>query len=353
MSKKIIFADQLRVLAFLSVVIVHWFGTFWIERKLVSGAIFAPPVSVEDPGWYVRLVPSFLPDFNFGPFGVAVFFLISGFVIPFSCRAKSAKGFIFSRALRIYPTYAVSLSLTILAVYITSRYFWGEVPEISWKTILANVTLTQTLVMAPSIDLVNWTLAIEIKFYLACFLLRKFIVKNQFYPFVFLSVITFFMNVHHSKMPGMLAMDMMFITFMSIGVLFNYHFIGAMSSARAYGYGVIQLFIFWKTLQISQIAPQTNVEMMCVTYATLLFSGCYLLRDRFRDLRLLSFLSGISFPFYALHSVIGYCILRLMVEHGINYIAATFVTFIFIIALATCVHHIIEKRSILWGKWCR
>ena len=154
-------------------------------------------------------------------------------------------------------------------------------------------------------------------------------------------------------MPGLRAMDIMFITFMSIGVLFNYHFIGAMSSARAYGYGVIQLFIFWKTLQISQIAPQTNVEMMCVTYATLLFSGCYLLRDRFRDLRLLSFLSGISFPFYALHSVIGYCILRLMVEHGINYIAATFVTFIFIIALATCVHHIIEKRSILWGKWCR
>ncbi|WP_312064605.1 acyltransferase family protein [Pantoea septica] len=353
MSKKIIFADQLRVLAFLSVVIVHWFGTFWIERNLVSGAIYAPPVTSADPGWYTKLVPTFLPDFNFGPFGVAVFFLISGFVIPFSCRAKSAKGFIFSRALRIYPTYALSLLLTISAVYITSMLFWGETPNITWKTILANITLTQTLVMAPSIDLVNWTLAIEIKFYIACFLLRHLIVKNKFYPFVFLSIATFFINLHRQHFPGMLAMDMMFVTFMSIGVLFNYHFIGAMSTPRAYTYAIMQLFIFWKTLQISQIAPQTPVEIICVTYALILFTGCYLVRDRFKDIKILSFLSGISFPFYALHSVIGYCMLRLMVEHGVNYLAATAVAFIIIIMMATCVHHIIEKRSIAWGKWCK
>lgn len=353
MSKKIVFADQLRVLAFMSVVIVHWFGTFWIERSLVAGAIYAPPVTSADPGWYNRLVPPFLPDFNFGPFGVAVFFLISGFVIPFSCRAKSAKGFLLSRALRIYPTYALSLFLTITAVYLTSTLFWGATPDISWKTILANITLTQTLVMAPSIDLVNWTLAIEIKFYLVCFLLRSFIVKNQFYPFLVISVATFFMNLHHQRYPGMLAMDMMFLTFMSIGVLFNYHFIGSLSAPKAYAYGVVQMLIFWKTLQISQIAPQTSTEIICVIYALLLFTGCYMVRERFSDVKLLSFLSKISFPFYALHSVIGYCMLRMMVESGVNYLAATIISFIVIITLATCVHHLIEKRSIAWGKWCK
>lgn len=353
MSKKIIFADQLRVLAFLSVVIVHWFGTFWIERNLVSGAIFAPPVSAADPGLYAKMVPTFLPFFNFGPFGVSIFFLISGFVIPFSCRAKSAKGFILSRALRIYPTYALSLSLTLCAVYVTSIMFWDVTPDINWKTILANITLTQTIFMTPSIDLVNWTLAIEIKFYLACFLFRYFIIRNQFFPFVILALISFVMNKNQNHMPGLLPMDMMFITYMSIGVLFNYHIIGAMSVPRAYVYGILQMFIFWKTLEFSQISSQATVEIMCGLYSLILFSGCYLLRERFRDFQVLKFLSGISFPFYALHSVIGYCILRLLVERGVNYIPAAIFTFACIVSIAFAVHLVIERKAIGWGKFCR
>ena len=35
-SGKIIFADQLRVLAFLSVVATHWVGVFWVHPDTIS-----------------------------------------------------------------------------------------------------------------------------------------------------------------------------------------------------------------------------------------------------------------------------------------------------------------------------
>ncbi len=42
---------------------------------------------------------------NFGAFGVALFFLISGFVIPLSFQSYGRLDFLVARFFRIYPTY--------------------------------------------------------------------------------------------------------------------------------------------------------------------------------------------------------------------------------------------------------
>ena len=47
---------------------------------------------------------------NWGPFGVALFFVISGFVIPFSFETYGRLDFIVARFFRIYPTYLTGLS---------------------------------------------------------------------------------------------------------------------------------------------------------------------------------------------------------------------------------------------------
>ena len=48
------------------------------------------------------------PLLSLGQLGVALFFLVSGFVIPISLPKYSVPGFLVARVLRIYPTYAVA-----------------------------------------------------------------------------------------------------------------------------------------------------------------------------------------------------------------------------------------------------
>ncbi|MCQ4062259.1 acyltransferase, partial [Klebsiella pneumoniae] len=72
---------------------------------MIENLIFAPPLDVSMPvylGWLHRL-----PQFNWGAFGVALFFLISGFVIPFSFVKATWLSFLVGRFFRIFPLYAV------------------------------------------------------------------------------------------------------------------------------------------------------------------------------------------------------------------------------------------------------
>ncbi len=56
--------------------------------------------------------PWFMP----GPFGVALFFLISGLVIPFSFDRHRTGAFLLARLLRIYPTYLAALLIEVLTL---------------------------------------------------------------------------------------------------------------------------------------------------------------------------------------------------------------------------------------------
>lgn len=118
---KIPFANILRGIAVLSVLIAHYIGVFGSIKGAYGG--FS-----ELPG---RPYPAFLdvllviPDLNYGPLGVALFFLVSGFVIPFSVTSLyGQKGwrlsFFLARFLRLWPTYFVGLMITLLSLHIAA-----------------------------------------------------------------------------------------------------------------------------------------------------------------------------------------------------------------------------------------
>lgn len=99
---------------------------------------------------------------DLGKMGVALFFLVSGVVIPFSLfRAESPiRNFVISRLFRLYPIYWVSL-LVILILGTRSE------PS-SLFTILANLTMFQKFIGIQDINGVAWTLQIELMFYITC-----------------------------------------------------------------------------------------------------------------------------------------------------------------------------------------
>jgi peptidoglycan/LPS O-acetylase OafA/YrhL len=98
--------------------------------------------------------------FNFGRFGVALFFLLSGFVIPFSFRTdRPLLGFVISRVFRLYPAYWLSLGFALLVL----PAIGAQVP--APRVIAANLTMMQKYLGQPDVVAAYWTLATELAFY--------------------------------------------------------------------------------------------------------------------------------------------------------------------------------------------
>jgi peptidoglycan/LPS O-acetylase OafA/YrhL len=122
---------------------------------------------------YVNLAPAvagtWLYDItrviDLGRVGVVVFFLISGFVIPFSIRADrpaAIGSFLIKRAFRIFPAYWLSIPFGAFATY----WLWGR--PFGALDLAVNFTLLQDWLGFPSAEGLYWTLLVEWVFYFLC-----------------------------------------------------------------------------------------------------------------------------------------------------------------------------------------
>jgi peptidoglycan/LPS O-acetylase OafA/YrhL len=114
---------------------------------------------------HVRWLNDFVSEIDIGRIGVVVFFLISGFVIPFSIRPGSAApigSFAIRRVLRIYPAYWLSVPLAAFV------FFWSGTRPFTAGDFLVNLTLLQELFGVGDANPVCWTLLVELAFYALC-----------------------------------------------------------------------------------------------------------------------------------------------------------------------------------------
>ncbi len=102
-----------------------------------------------------------------GVFGVVLFFIISGFVMPFAAGSNfNAGSFIIRRVFRIYPLVLVVFAIVGLVA------LTGALPDLSYisaasaKDWIANVFLVQDYVGARPVWGVTWTLSLEITWYI-------------------------------------------------------------------------------------------------------------------------------------------------------------------------------------------
>ncbi|WTN31916.1 acyltransferase [Streptomyces canus] len=108
-----------------------------------------------------------MPEFNTSRYGIMVFFLVSGYIIPASLeRRGSVRTFWIGRIFRIYPLWA-AVAVAALGAHLLGiaeiRDFGGESTA---AAVIAHVTLFQELLGTPNLLLVLWTLSYEMAFYL-------------------------------------------------------------------------------------------------------------------------------------------------------------------------------------------
>ncbi|GAA3468222.1 acyltransferase family protein [Nonomuraea roseola] len=111
------------------------------------------------------VIPSLRPYwFNLGMYGVLVFFLVSGYIIPTSLeRRGDVGGFWIGRVFRLYPLY-----LTVIALVMATSWWMPirrEVPRDS-SSIAAHATMLHDVLGTGAAVDTMWTLAYEMVFYL-------------------------------------------------------------------------------------------------------------------------------------------------------------------------------------------
>jgi len=360
---RIEYANTLRGMAALAVIVSHYYGVFWLAQPAVESLTNIPALSFDGipiPQYILWLHKLDLS--NFGAYGVALFFLISGFVIPFSLHKSTWLGFLTNRIFRIYPVYIVGFTITLLAIAIGSHVSHRSWPFSHNEVLIHYIPGVRDLLWSRNIDGIIWTLEIEIKFYLICALLISLFRKNSlkvFFTPAVLFIAAILLNhfitelsqanstFYHLSLTYIFSSQ--FIIFMFIGVTLNYLHIKKLPPDKAYL--IISVLFLLFCIQWS-IGPYKASIYTAWSYLfaiiTFLFANTF--QNPFRGNSIFNFFANISYPLYVIHGVAGYTALSIMLKAGVN--PSTSLMFVTITAflLAYLIHRFVELPSQVIGK---
>jgi peptidoglycan/LPS O-acetylase OafA/YrhL len=292
-GERFVFANQLRALAALCVVGIHLTGVYWTAPQLVADATFSAPHTGPWPFFAPWLSTPWL---NLGPFGVALFFLISGFVIA----------------------------------------------EVS------------------SIDFVNWTLIVEIKFYVLMALLIGAVRRGSlivlFAVAACILAVSTFSHEIFVLIPALLSTlrifenTSLYVLFMLIGVVFRYHARGLFGAKRLVASALALFAAFAICWPLTFFRGEYPLAPINYGYAAIVFGVTYALRAYARPARVLDFFAAVSYPLYLVHFLVGLALLQLLIGRHVDVTLATLLAFGSAIALAAALRDAIELRSQRFGK---
>ncbi len=127
---------------------------------------------------------------KFGSYGVDVFFVVSGFVIPYSLAQKNYTlsrffAFMRSRFWRIEIPYLASLLLAVCMAFLVASYKKTAF-HFDWTQLLAHVLYLNSFIGIDWLVPVYWTLAIEFQYYVWIGLLFPYLLpkKNIFIRYI-------------------------------------------------------------------------------------------------------------------------------------------------------------------------
>ena len=350
------FAQAIRGPACLLVMLAHFGQTFLTEQPTVGAVALFPPVSgLPRPPW--SGVTGFLADANLslGHIGVFLFFLVSGFVIPFSLRDGRLGGFFARRFFRLYPTLWACLAITVLTLVVHLHSLGYTLPY-DVRAVAGNGLLLSPYLRSRWIEPVLWTLAIEELFYLLAALMawRGRLADGRVVGGAAAVLTAVALAAGTAQRPATvlfwLGFNATFVLFILVGLAFNHVFHGRWSGRRAAAGGAGLMACFALALWRGPVAPQAAVYLTSSAVALAAFGGLYAGRRRLPQWRPLDALSNISYPLYLLHAVCGYVVMRVVFVRTGNYYLAAGVALAGAVAVAAAVHAVVERPSIALGR---
>lgn len=287
----------------------------------------------------------------FGYFGVALFFLISGFVISLTVKPNTTvREFLINRFSRLYPAYWASIVIITGIHFIMLKGHLGN-----FSNTVINITMLQNWMGTEDLDGTYWTLHVEMTFY---FLATAIIVFNQIKNILLIFFTILFLLATCSIFQLINIYPKITNLFVFIFPLTNYfsYFLAGVCFCSVYkngsNYLMHLLICICFLLSIITIPLFQNVKLNIIPFnlyaivCAVIFLIFYLLiihKLSFLNLSAFRFFGKISYSLYITHFYISFCfIVPVLESKGVNWIVVRFITIAIIFPLAYIVNRFVE-----------
>ncbi len=316
--------DDLRGIAILSVVIYHYFYVFY--RKIDSNNIF------------IQNFNTFNDFLNFGAFGVSLFFIVSGFVIPMSLQGENRRqvvvNFFVKRFFRLYPTYWFAIIMIVSIVFL-----FKDTNAFSLTQVMINFTMMQDILKAQSIDGVFWTLMIEIKFYVLSAILFYIGILKKINLIILFFLLLSITSLYLGYMDGNRGFGnsiLSYLMLMYLGTSFYFYYIKEIEkNTLIYLIFVVVIYYFSNQFFLFDNGYGARSGYSLATILSILIFTIAIQSKKPLS-KFTSFFGNISYSFYLLHQVIGYLLISQFLNRDIPSPYAQILT-IFIMAIVSLI----------------
>ncbi len=303
--------------------------------------------------------------------GVAIFFLISGFLIPISIKKYGSLGFLVARIFRIFPIYGLVLALiaTITAIYFSDFHaplhtaiYLPSFSALSlytqdWRSYLWSLLLLPERLGKSFIEPVAWTLRVEVIFYVIAAFLNTFSSTRKFSTLFLTGTILCFL----SRVPYNIDSNTNFlifylltlmrgyasnVIFILIGTAFYNHF-SQKEPARLSIQLVLQVFLL---LSLCFIAGLKGALFISYGIGLIVFYASLSFRRILRKNSFLNWIGDISYPLYLSHNLFGIMLNFLLLGILNNSYLALFLSTLAIFGISYMLHICIEQPCNSFGK---
>lgn len=298
---------------------------------------------------YTTIFPNFYPagetvdlPFDYGYYGVHLFFMVSGFVILMSLSKNKGAGFVKSRFIRLYPVYWASALLTLAVL-------WAAAPfsaTYSASTALINLTMLQGFLKIPSIDGVYWSLTYELGFYVFLY-----------------SIYRLRLDRYIQAVPVFMAAGAALFPLVGPYIPHPLHlFVAIHDYSHLFACG-LSLYLIrqngWSKLQAAVLiaAPLIQFEydgliggIICAALVLMMIWASQMAYRPNRLYKPFLWLGGISYALYLTHQMIGYVIMARLQQIGFSAEVSFVATLISVLVLAHILSTLVEKPSARWLK---
>jgi peptidoglycan/LPS O-acetylase OafA/YrhL len=261
--------------------------------------------------------------FPLGHHGVDLFFIISGFVILMTLdRARSTREFVVARFSRLFPAFWTACGLTLL---VTTLFPLDDQP-LAWTDAALNLTMIPRVLGAEYIDGVYWTLQTELIFYAVAGL-------------------TVAIGARKHLLLVLGALVLLDAIGVRVGGRFRFFLIGVVF------YELMGRRLGWKDCVLLALCLAGIIRheawigvAMITAMAAAVFAAS---RRRIPLLAnpVLVYLGVVSYSLYLVHQNIGYVIIKLAYEVGLNPHAAVLAAIAVAIALASILTFGVERPA--------
>jgi peptidoglycan/LPS O-acetylase OafA/YrhL len=322
-QKDIDIIEYLRVFASLAVMWFHFTN---------GNAAFLLPGALEQSGAY-------------GWLGVEIFFVISGFIIPYSMWRSHFKlkthwlTFFKKRVARLYPAYLLAIALIVFLWYLSTLTpgFKGEAPQIFAADLISHLLFLNSLLGKEWLNPAFWTLAIEVQYYLLIVLIYASVSA----PKILIRLIPYFLLCCAAfAFRGNAAIFFHWSPLYCMGILTFQRFvlnIGLLEYVLILGllYALTWLKLGWL------IAVVGIVTALVITFAKIPKSS------------FITYLASISYSLYLIHSPIGGRVINLSLRLADNLLVKIFALALasaLSILTATLIYQFVEKPAQKWSQ---